>query len=92
MVKVWKLGDFVNKIAKETYNLINPTIFNLTTADGTMQECGEDVDEDEDQRDMQKTNCETDMNAFVNEDNELVLEDLNQEFKLNLIVRISNMN
>lgn len=92
MVKVWKLGDFVNKIAKETYNLINPTIFNLTTADGTMQECGEDVDEDEDQREMYKTNCETDMNAFVNEDNELVLEDLNQEFKLNLIVRISNMN
>lgn len=92
MIKVWKLGDFVHKIAKDTYNLINPTIFNLTTADGTMYECGEDVDEDEDQREMYKANCDTDLNAFVNEDNELVLEDLNQEFKLNLVVRISNMN
>jgi len=91
MVRVWSLGDFVNKIAKETYNLIQPTIYNLTTGEGTMYECGPDIDEDEEQRDMYKNNFESDFNNFVSEDDEVVLEDYNQDFKLHLVIRVSNL-
>lgn len=40
-----------------------------------MYECGPDIDEDEEQREMYKNNFDSDFNAFVNEDDEVVLED-----------------